>query len=143
MMKSTLGGTAEWSSCKTDHAEAYTNLASRVSDIHLAHVAISPPISGRPYASRPKTLLFAPSGDVLHYNAMSRLFGAIICRVLCIPTLRFVGDCGLPMRSSISAPAMFSFKTVADFLGMFLNGPKKPRWQIRLFIVPVAPLPWA
>lgn len=41
MMKSTLEGTEEWYLGKADYVIAYKNLAMRVSDIHIAYMAIS------------------------------------------------------------------------------------------------------
>ena len=94
------------------------------SDILLADVAIRRPISGLRYAFRSKTLLSGSSASVLHYNVLSLLSVAKICRVLGIPTISFVGDFGFPARSSTIEAAMFSLKNVADFLCMILKESK-------------------
>ena len=124
MMISTLEGTGEWSFGKACHSSDCKNLAMRVSDIHLSHIAIFHPKSGKLYALRPNTLLFGTSTAALRYNVMGRVVGAPVSMILWAPEISFVGDFGFPMRSSISASAMIASRKVAEFHGMLSKDAK-------------------
>ena len=125
MAISTLEGTDGWSFGKADRAIAYINLATGVSAINLAHVEIFRPISWKWYEVRPETILSGSPAEVMRYNVTSRLFGALISKILGIRTISFVYNFGFPMRSSISASAMLSCRAAAELYDMVPKSPKR------------------
>ena len=108
---------ADWGLFKADHEAAYKQLPIDPADQRNAIIALRHPRSKKWFGFITRALIFGAVAAVLHYNAFSRAWTALVNRTLGIPLVCFFDDFATMIQLCLGNRALAVFSHFCEKLG--------------------------